>query len=62
MRKTSRILMPLAVLLVVISWFVATKVKAAFLNHALCLAASQEDTASVERLLCNYLMCQCKAN
>lgn len=51
MKKTNRVLLPLAVLPFVVSWFVATKVKAVLLNHALCLAASQEDTATVERLL-----------
>lgn len=44
-------LIPLAVLLGVVSWFVYTRVKAAAFNHALCLAASEEDTDAVERLL-----------
>lgn len=51
MKKSGRMLIPLAVLLGVVSWFVYTRVKAAAFNHALCLAASEEDTDAVERLL-----------
>ena len=51
MKKTGRILILLAILLSVVSWFVHTKVKEAALNHALCLAASQEDTDAVRMLL-----------
>ena len=47
MKKKFLVLTPLAVLLSVVSWLVYTKV----LNHSLCLAASQENTAAVARLL-----------
>lgn len=51
MKKSSLLLIPLAVLLGVASWPAYTKVRARSLNQALCLAASQEDADAVQRLL-----------
>ena len=51
MKKPFILLAPLAVLLGISSWLVYTRGQPASLNQALCLAASQEDTAAVERLL-----------
>jgi len=51
LKKPFILLAPLAVLLGISSWLVYTRGQPASLNQALCLAASQEDTAAVERLL-----------
>lgn len=51
MKKSSLSLTSLAVFLCAASWLVYTKVKTPSLNQAICLAASQEDAAAVERLL-----------
>ena len=51
MKRPFILLAPLAVLLGISSWLVYTKGQPASLNQALCLAASQEDTAVVGRLL-----------